>query len=489
MHKPTFARASQALFSLFVTVAALASVSCSSSSSATATDGGTGVTTGDATVSGSTPLPCDVNKVVVEQCQSCHGNPTQNAAPMSLVTWEDFQAVAPNNSGSNPTGEQVYKLAETRIHATVGRMPQAPNPALDTADMATMDSWIAAGAPAGTGACTGDAGATVPDAATPSLSCTTDNVQLRPASPYTAAPGSEEYVCYSVNLPATGTNHVIGVTPNIDNHTVVHHVLLFQADANDTSVTTTPAPCNAGGSLTWRIVYGWAPGGTAMVTPPGVGFPYDATTKWVVQVHYNAVSVTQADGPQNDSSGFSFCSTDQPIANDADVVAFGTQNIKIPAHSTLDQTCNMTVNSQFAGIHLFAAFPHMHTTGTAIQTEQSMSGGGVIGLGENAPWDFNAQLWFPIQSTLNLGDVVSTRCAYQNSTASEIDFGEYTENEMCYSFTAYYPKITSGAWSWALPAIESSCAPTAGDAGLPMPDAGWQTDGSFAGAIEEDAGN
>ncbi len=307
-------------------------------------------------------------------------------------------------------------------------------------------------------------------------------MNLAPASAWSMpATDTDDYVCYTVNLnTAAGiTNHVVAITPNIVNHSIVHHVLLFQADANDSSgITTTPSKCNPGGSLTWRIVYGWAPGGGPMETPPDVGFPYDATTKWVVQVHYNNIKGLTG---QTDTSGFSFCSTDQPVKYDADVVAFGTMAFTIQPHATLDTTCTWTVPQQFAGVHAFAAFPHMHQLGSAIQTEQAYAGGGggIMTMGENVPWNFNTQIWFPISTTLNLGDVVTTRCAWDNTTASPVSFGQDTEDEMCYSFTAYYPKITTGGWSWGLPAESSSCAPTAGTSGLPTPDAGWEGDGSF----------
>ena len=52
----------------------------------------------------------------------------------------------------------------------------------------------------------------------------------------------------------------------------------------------------------------------------------------------------------------------------------------------------------------FAAFPHMHQLGEAIQTEQSSPGGGLIGMAENVPWNFNTQVWFPIDATLHAGD-------------------------------------------------------------------------------------
>ena len=104
----------------------------------------------------------------------------------------------------------------------------------------------------------------------------------------------------------------------------------------------------------------------------------------------------------------------------------------------------------YDGIHLFAGFPHMHTLGMGIENEQVTPAGAIVDLGRNVPFNFQAQLWYPIDTILHTGDVVNTRCEWQNSTDSEVSYGSNTENEMCYSFTAYYPRVTNGL-SWALP--------------------------------------
>ena len=286
----------------------------------------------------------------------------------------------------------------------------------------------------------------------------------------------DDYVCFGYDAPAgsipTGTTrHVLAMTPHVDNHAIVHHVLLYQADQ---SYGATPTLCDPGGGLGWRVVYGWAPGGGAMTTPPDVGFPYDGTTHWVVQVHYNNVNHLAG---QTDSTGFAMCTTAASVKYDADVIGFGTTNINIPPLATLDETCTWPVPASLEGAHLFAAFPHMHQLGVGIETEQAMSGGGIVDLGRNAPWNFNQQLWFPIGATLSTGDVISTRCAWQNDTDNDVTWGPTTENEMCYSFTAYYPLVSS--LSWTTPPEIATCAATP-DGGLPTPDAGWVIpDGGF----------
>jgi hypothetical protein len=469
--------------SLGASILAVFLAACGSTNSAApGGDGGSDATTSSS--GGSTPLPCDVTAVLQANCQSCHQNPPINSAPMPLVTWEDTQAVVPNDpDGIPPTSatEKVYQMIETRITSASNPMPPLPHAALDAADLATLTSWVNAGAPAGTAgqSCVGVDGGGVPDGNAPALECNNDDTTLAPASDFdwddtVDAGGTDVYVCYSVTLADItdgGQRHIFGITPNIDNRSIVHHVLLFEADPADTSVTNTPAPCNPAGSALWRMIYGWAPGGGAMQTPQGVGFPYDATTQFVVQVHYNNLRGLTG---QTDHTGFSMCTTDETGLIDADVMAFGTQHISIPAHGELDQTCSITVPSLFAGVHAFAAFPHMHTLGTAIQTEQVLGGGGggIVEMGENVPWNFNTQLMFPVEATLNEGDVIRTRCAWTNPTDQTVGYGYYTEDEMCYSFTSYYPKVPSSLWSWDLPALQSTCATTPAG-GLPTPDAGW----------------
>jgi cytochrome c551/c552 len=392
-------------------------------------------------------LPCDVNTVLVDSCQKCHSAPPQFGAPMPLVTYADLQAPA----HSDPT-KKVYEVVETRIHDTAAPMPQPPNPALDAADMATIDSWVAAGAPSSSVACASrDAGAD----ASVVLSCTPDT-HLISASPWTMPTDTEDiYVCYGVNLGLTSKRQVTAIAPRVDNHSIVHHALLFESD---TPVSSTPAPCSPGGSSDWRIVYGWAPGGQPFELPPQAGFAEDQTTNYVVQVHYNNINQL---ANEMDSSGFDLCTTDQLRPNDADVLAFGSVKFTIPPHDGLDITCSVTIPQEYSGIHVIAAFPHMHELGKLIETSLVPAPGGPsLDLGSQPTWNFQSQLWFPLTQDVELGDVVNTRCAWENTTDAPVGFGPYTEDEMCYSFTMYYPKITATTWYWGAPALTSKCSPT-----------------------------
>ncbi len=78
-----------------------------------------------------------------------------------------------------------------------------------------------------------------------------------------------------------------------------------------------------------------------------------------------------------------------------------------------------------------------------------------VDLGSKANFDFQGQSWMPINATLHAGDVIRTRCVWNNPTAEFVTFGEKTENEMCFSFTMYYPRVSLP--SRATPSIVSTC--------------------------------
>jgi hypothetical protein len=412
---------------------------CSSGKTADTSDGG------EAGVAGT--LPCAVDDVLARRCRTCHGKTPSFGAPMSLVTYADLQAPAK----SDPT-QQVYQLVLTRIHDDAAPMPQPPNPRLVPDDMTTLDDWIAANAPSGDGSACPDAG--VPDAAPSTLSCTPD-VALRPAAAWAMPTDQQDiYVCYGVDVPVTGSRQVIAFQPRIDNTRIVHHVLLYEST---TAISTTPFPCS-GTSVRNKLLYGWAPGGQAFELPDVAGYPMGSgTAHYMVQVHYN--NITALSG-QTDSTGFDICTTDQLRPNAADIVAFGSLNFTIPAHGSLDITCDWTLPATRPAYNVISAFPHMHQLGKAIRTTATTGDAGApIDLGGVDSWSFSNQVWFPLTAQIHPGDTVHTRCAWDNTTDTAVTWGEYTENEMCFSFTMYYP-ADPAVKSWIGPSLNSQCQPT-----------------------------
>ena len=385
-------------------------------------------------------LPCEVSTVLVENCQKCHGGTPSFGAPMPLVTLADLRA-----DSKITAGKKVYEQVGVRIHDDASPMPQPPNTRLSATDTAMLDGWIAAAAPAGTGTCN-DAG--VAPSTIQALDCTADQI-LRPTSKYTVPKDqSDIYVCYGFDTTATTKRQVIAGAPHIDNTSVVHHVLLYQTPD---SVSGTPTPCGAGGGTNWRLVTGWAPGGKNFSLPPEAGFAEDAgTTHWALQVHYN--NITGLVGEQ-DASGFDLCSTDQLRPNDADILATGTFEIKLPPHTTSQVDCDVTIPPAYASeIDIVSSWAHMHQLGIA-QSAKLVHNGVETTLLDAPNYSFKQGGGTQaVNVKVTGGDSIHTMCRWTNTTDATVTFGEKTEDEMCFAFLTYYPKITVPGFVWAGPA-------------------------------------
>jgi hypothetical protein len=414
-------------------------------------------------------LPCDVEPILTAKCGSCHGATPQFGAPMSLTNASDLQRA----SVSNPS-KRVYEMVKERINLpadAVGRMPQKPNAPLSASELATMNAWLSSGAPERTTDCPGpgmdtgvatdsmtttDTGTTV-DAPPSTLKCTPD-INVRGATKWTMPKDTRDvYTCYGFDYPTSMKKHIIGIAPKVDNPKIVHHVLLMEHTA---SVSSTPFKCSEGSIATYRMLYGWAPGVGSYELPPEAGLPTadSGVTHFVVQIHYNNVLAL---GGEVDNSGFDLCSTTTLRPNDADIMAFGSRSFTINPKSKLDITASWATSTTVGDIRVIGAFPHMHQLGKQISTVVAHKAGGTSDLGKDLAFDFNNQFFQPLPNILvKQGDTVKTRCVWENPTDRTVTWGENTDDEMCFSFTMYYPKVKGLVWSWMLPSQFAKTEPT-----------------------------
>ncbi|MBK8217210.1 MAG: hypothetical protein IPK71_26090 [Myxococcales bacterium] len=137
-------RAHLSLFSLtFVVGTALVAAACSSNPSLAYDPGGSGNGTGPAAApSGPSNLPCGVAEIMAASCTSCHGASPKRGAKLPLVTLEDFTKPDPQNPA-----QKVGDLVVLRMKDTVKPMPESGLLTADT--VATVESWVKKGMPAG----------------------------------------------------------------------------------------------------------------------------------------------------------------------------------------------------------------------------------------------------------------------------------------------------------------------------------------------------
>ena len=110
--------------------------------------GGSGGTGGSTSSSG---LPCDVQTLLVNRCDSCHGTTPSNGAPRSLVTYANLTNLDP----ANPALTEA-QVALQRMQSTTSPMPPVPASPATSAEIATLQDWINGSYPSGS--CSGDAG-------------------------------------------------------------------------------------------------------------------------------------------------------------------------------------------------------------------------------------------------------------------------------------------------------------------------------------------
>ena len=89
-------------------------------------------------------LPCDVRAVLEDACMLCHSSPPTSNAPEELATRYDFFAP------SSVPGETIAQRTLVRLADAMLPMPPLSEPPASVTEIATLEAWLDAGAPAGT---------------------------------------------------------------------------------------------------------------------------------------------------------------------------------------------------------------------------------------------------------------------------------------------------------------------------------------------------
>ncbi|MET0593821.1 MAG: hypothetical protein ABW133_14050 [Polyangiaceae bacterium] len=393
-------------------------------------------------------LPCNVKTVLDSRCSgACHAAPPAFGAPVSLVTWQDFQRTSPKNASM-----KIYQSVADRIHRSgTGRMPETGS--LSAAEMKTFDDWIAAGAPSGDNCGvappSGDGGTRIdsglPDAPTDDdTSCVELRAHGQQASndktPFDSTsiflPPPEFYMCFNFTSPWKDVVQGLQFNTIIDNGAVLHHWLLYQ----------TPLPVTDGSSATCignhplqALITGWAPGNQDLQLPPDVGLELAPPTgNYVLELHYSNPNGT----PFKDASGVRVCASKKFRPKTASITWTGSEKISLPPRAP-GQAAGKCIPGRVGlgpndPINIFAAWPHMHKLGTRMSTMITRANGAQEMLIDQ-PFNFASQVSYQTPAVLNPGDTLLTTCSYDNTTTGSVGFGPATTQEMCYDFLYAYP--------------------------------------------------
>jgi hypothetical protein len=402
------------------------------------------------------PMPCNVATAVANNCQKCHGATPISGAPMSLLTYDDFQKPAKTKPAL-----KVYQLAGMRINDMMKPMP--PGGGLPSADYNVLNAWFQANAAAGTDADRMCAGAIKPPVTGPGAVLTGDMAPLvaQPgetcyellthqstssvdATKYSVSTGEHyEQFYYDIPWPAGTQGTRFGA--KFDNLTVLHHWLLFTSTsgkANGFHETTSGTQLGDAGS---SLLAGWAVGGSNVTMPADVGFDLPVPGKGAnlnLQWHFfNSTGMAQPDG-----SAVQVCTVPAGTRPKLGSITWlGTENFNGPLgmpagqKSDFGSTCtpNRTGMNATDPIHIFFFWPHMHTLG--VNMKSSITHNGMDTEVFNKPFDFMHQVHYEASVDLMPGDTITSTCTFNNTTTANVPFGPSTNQEMCYQFAFSYP--------------------------------------------------
>ena len=252
-----------------------------------------------------------------------------------------------------------------------------------------------------------------------SSSSSTGPVVSVASTQYTLAPGDEKYFCYTTTLAADTV--VTGFTPNYG--PAAHHILLAQ--------TIAPEPdgfseCTVLFKTTWVPLFVGGKGSTPAKLPDGAGIKLLAGAQVLLQLHLqnagsaNVTGATSVDMQTTDAS--------KPYTP-AGIFGIDNRQIDIPAGASnfeAKMDCKAT-----KPMNVFAIFGHMHKTGQHLTLNR---GSETI---YDADWKFDLQPTTQKTMTVAPDDTLSLHCFYGNNTASDIKYGESSNQEMC-AFVLYY---------------------------------------------------
>lgn len=368
---------------------------------------------------------CRALLVLQTRCGSCHGASRQAGAPMSLANYDDMMKPA-----VTAPEKKVFELVASRIYDHQAPMP--PSGVLDVAELAPLDAWLASDREVGSDpTCVGLP--EVPPPVKPETLPWPDDCEAfysirahdpdDPSKPFRIPAGQEIQVPLAIDVPPWGDvpTQALMFKPIIDNIKVLHHWNLFEG---------------AAGSADGAMLWGFAPGnqGTPVI-PNDVGL-YLPSGPMNLEMHYYNVGGTE---DEFDETGIEVCVTRTFRKHTASLTKhFNAFPLLAPHQQGSAQDICRVITTTDEPIHLIGVIPHMHKLG--VRAFLSVNRNYTERVLLDVPYTFKDQRVHPMDDVLiHSGDVVTTRCTWNNTTGRLVDYGMSSDQEMCANFGLYWP--------------------------------------------------
>jgi len=256
-----------------------------------------------------------------------------------------------------------------------------------------------------------------------------DGGQQLATTSYRLEPGQERYVCYQFYSPdePVAITHVEEVSaPGI------HHMFLFQAFGRNEP--DAPHECDTLIRTTWQPIWVANTGEHALQVPTGAGFVIAPGTQYIVQLHMQ----NTGDEPLDIRGGLNLTYEHAvDSVTPAGMFGLGSFTLEIPPGATSYQVpVSCTPQKE---MHVFGVLPHMHKLGTKIELDRTPVGGDASMFYKVDPWEFRDQPLDMVDATISPGEKLDLTCTYANPYDHAVEYGESSDQEMCFFLLFYYP--------------------------------------------------
>lgn len=376
--------------------------------------------------------------ILYAKCTNCH-NPN-GIAPFSLLDYNDA----------------VTNAADILTQTQAGTMPPWPpdtsytrfshERTLAASEIQAIANWVNGGTPSGNLS-------QAPPQPVYSGNATITNPDLISQMPtYTVNTGSDLYRCFVIPSGISTTEYITKVEVLPGNRNIVHHVLVYQ-DQAQTCVNLDNADPGPGytwfggvGSQTATLVAGWVPGQGAYELPANMGIKLLPNSYIIMQVHYPGGLVSQVDSTQ---VRFTFSTNAvrevflDPAINHSTSLTNGPLYIPADSIRTFYAQENVGLNATVISIA-----PHMHLIGKTIVNYAIDPSNDTIPLIRINDWDFHWQGFYTYRQPVHIpyGSTLYAYAIYDNtannpdnpnSPPEDVFQGEATTDEMLVIYYAY----------------------------------------------------
>jgi len=255
------------------------------------------------------------------------------------------------------------------------------------------------------------------------------------------------YMCQTFQFPETDRDyHAVAMQPNIDNEYVMHHMLLYGC-TEDVDVSGTPSTCGMGVNGCFDLLFTWAVGANGQCLNENCGFKLGQTgyKKVVIQTHWNNPELVR---DYRDGSGMVIYYTPNMRQYDGGSFMIGQTFIAIPPNQRdlkVEGTCESECTASYPHtMFITDTFIHMHYLGYKGYIYHNRGNRTVTDLVVQDHYSYDTPIQFPQDPPLEFlpGDEFHTVCHFKSTSRDDwTEFGDGTNDEMCFGFVTYYPKI------------------------------------------------